>query len=117
MELRSSSVRRWILLAGGALVLTFLAGWAGYGIYDVTHGQASVTVERTFAGTVTYVGNEGTSGCVRPDNARRLICGEFYLKPGTPLRQGETVQAAYELAHTGNGDGFYLIVVYARTAG
>lgn len=104
--------KRIAAVAVGAILLVFLIGWAGYGIHAATHPAKSVTTERTLTGTVTLVGNNGTSGCVKPDGGGSLVCTVFYMEPGNILHTGDRVHAAHQHVETGNG-GYDLLLIYS----
>lgn len=104
---------RVVLLIVAALVVAVGIGYLGW----LIRGSDShdVRVSSTFTGTVTLVGNQGSSGCVKPSRGGKPICAGFYTEPGTVLRVGQKVHAAEEWAKDGSGGEGNLLLIY--TAG
>ena len=104
--------RRRIAILSGTVVGLLSAGLIGYALNASPSHR--VSVEKTFTGKVTIVGNDGQSGCVRPDEGGPPVCSDFYTARGTVLHVGDTVEVADETVHTDGGNGYTLLMVYQR---
>lgn len=91
-------------------VLLALAAWAGWTAH--TQPSRSVTISRTFDGTVSWLASDGHSGCVSPNDGSSRVCSLFI--DTQPVRAGQQVHAAYEWVHVGD-NGYAVLLVYGST--
>lgn len=104
-------IKRFALLVVTGIVVVFLVGWAGWGIHAATHPAKQVRVSKVFTGTISLVGNGGSSGCVKPSSGGPPVCTGFYQEAGAPaLKVGQKVHAAEEWADNGSGSGNLLLI-------
>ena len=104
-------------MCGAALVAAFLLGWLGWTVRSATHPTPkSVTIIRVFDGAVEGIGNDGTSGCIRPSDASPVACGPFYVLGGRAVRVGQSVHAVLETIWSG-ANGEEVLLLYSPTQG
>lgn len=94
----------------------FVVGYIGWLIRG-NGPSRDVRVSTAFTGTVTLVGNRGTSGCIEPDSGGATICSGFYTEVGSRSpKVGQKVHAAEEWAKTVDGGYGNLLLIYTPTA-
>jgi hypothetical protein len=101
-----------VYLTVGILVLTTVAGLAGWLLNDWSRHARSVRVMEIFAGTVVYDNGSHDAGCVQAGSGTPRICGRFFLPAGTAVTRGDKVLVAHELVHTHANGGYDLLLLY-----